>query len=152
MMSGSRIYRIPFYVGIGLGLLWAPLFSFPQAQPQAQSSTSSFAETQHEIVLLLIKKKEFEKALEEACKIFQMQWPEEKEPELLKELRGFADQLLHNEQHAIAIRLLDKNLDHFKSNKSKASIWKEKGYLYKALGEDEMALDCFREAQRLEKK
>ena len=48
--------------------------------------TRSVAETQHEIVMLLIKKKEYEKAATEAHKIFEMKWPQNQEPLLLHEL------------------------------------------------------------------
>ncbi len=113
--------------------------------------TRSLAESQHEIVILLIKQKEFEQALREANKIFDMKWPQDQEPTLLRELLLFADQFLHSGQAATGVRLLETNLKSFKNPVSQASIWKEKGYLYKNLGEDKRALECFREAQRLEK-
>lgn len=111
----------------------------------------SVAESQHEIVTLLLRKKEFAKAQEEANKIFQMKWPESQEPVLLKELLWFSDQFHHNGQPALSVRLLETNLNMFKDNSSKAAIWKEKGYLLKEMGQDDKALDCFREALRLEK-
>ncbi len=113
--------------------------------------TRSLAESQHEIVILLIKQKDFEQALVEANKIFNMKWPPDQEPTLLKELLLFADQFLHNGQAATGVRLLEANFKSFKNPASLASIWKEKGYLYKNLGDDKHALECFRQAQRLEK-
>jgi tetratricopeptide (TPR) repeat protein len=111
----------------------------------------SFAESQHEIVKILISKKEFAKAAAEANKIFQMKWPDDQEPILLKELLGFSDQFLLYKQNELALQLLDTNLPLFKSSKSKASIWKEKGYLLEKMGQHDKALECFREAQRVEK-
>jgi tetratricopeptide (TPR) repeat protein len=121
------------------------------AQNLDLKKTQSLAESQHEIVTLLIRKKEFAKAQEEANKIFQMKWLESQEPVLLKELLWFSDQFHHNGQPALSVRLLETNLNMFKGDSSKAAIWKEKGYLLKEMGQDDKALDCFREAQRLEK-
>jgi tetratricopeptide (TPR) repeat protein len=122
-----------------------------RAQNLDLNKTRSVAESQHEIVMILLEKKEFAKAQEEASKIFQMKWPQSQEPVLLRELLWFSDKFLDNGQPALAVRLLETNLNTFKENSSKAAIWKEKGYLLKEMGQDDKALDCFREAQRLEK-
>ncbi len=120
--------------------------------PAAQlGKTRSLAESQHEIVLLLIKKKDFEQALTEANKIFDMRWPADQEPTLLKELLLLSDKFMHAEQAAVGVRLLETNLRSFRLPASQASIWKEKGYLYKGMGDNDRALECFRQAQRLEK-
>ena len=113
--------------------------------------TRSQAESQHEIILLLIKKKEFSQALAEAHRIFEMKWPADQEPTLLKELLLLSDRFLHAQQAAIGIRLLETNMKSFKNPASQAAIWKDKGYLYKNLGDNDKALECFRQAQRLEK-
>jgi tetratricopeptide (TPR) repeat protein len=131
--------------------------SMPALAAQADTSSSqldktrSQAESQHEIVLLLIKKKEFTQALAEANKIFEMKWPADQEPTLLKELLLLSDSFLQAHQAATGIRLLETNSKAFKSPASQATIWKEKGYLYKNMGENDKALECFRQAQRLEK-
>ena len=114
------------------------------------SKTRSLAEAQHEIVMILIKKKDFDRAAEEANKIFQMKWPDDQEPILLKELLDFSTQFLRNSQPALAIRLLEANIGMFKFAQSKVAIWKEKGYVLEKMGQPDKALDCFREAQRLE--
>ena len=106
------------------------------------------AQAQHEIVMLLIEKKEYAKAGEEANKIFQMKWPDGQESLLLYDLLGFSDRLRHAGQPAIALRLLETNYGTFKDAKSKAEIWMDKGYLYKEMGQPEKALECFKEAQR----
>ncbi len=111
----------------------------------------SLAESQHEIVVLLLQKKQFDQALTEANKIFLMKWPADQEPLLLKELLRLSDRFMHTGQPALGIRLLEGNQKSFKSKTSQASIWKEKGYLLKNMGKSDQALECFREAQRLEK-
>ena len=109
------------------------------------------AEAQHEIAVLLITKREYDKAVEEAAKIFQMAWPAGQEPVLLKDLLFFADEFLHNGQPTYGLLLLERVGGGFKGVPSRIAIWKEKGYLHKELNQADKALECFREAQRLEK-
>jgi|WetSurMetagenome_2_1015567.scaffolds.fasta_scaffold02364_8 tetratricopeptide (TPR) repeat protein len=123
-----------------------------ESPAQALGKTRNMAEMQHEIVMLLIQKKEYEKALGEAAKIFDMKWPIDQEPLLLKELLFISDKLLQEKQAPLAVRLLDSNSKVFRTNASQVSILKEKGYLYKSLNEADKALECFRQAQLLEKK
>ncbi len=110
----------------------------------------SIAESQHEIVVLLMEKKEFGQALTEANKIFNMRWPEAQEPMLLKELLNLSDRFMHKEQTPLGLQLLETNQRMFKSAASQIAIWKEKGYLLKKMNQTDKALDCFRQAQRLE--
>jgi len=121
------------------------------SQPAELGKMRSIAESQHEIVMSLIRKKEFSQALSEANKIFQLNWPPNQEAPLRKDLLYFADQFLHGGQAAIGLQLLETNLKAFKNNASRAAILKEKGYLHKNMGQEDKAIECFREAQRLEK-
>jgi len=151
MRSGDmRSLRLAI-AGAVLGTTLFPTMPLLRAQTWDLNKTRSVAESQHEIVMILIRKKEFDKAAEEANKIFKMKWPDDQEPVLLKELKGLADQFHLNQQSALAVRLLETNISIFKTVKSKAAIWKEKGYLLEKMGQHDKALDCFREAQRLEK-
>lgn len=116
----------------------------------ALGRTRSMAETQHEIVMLLIKKKEYSKAVSEARKIFDMKWPADHEPLLLRELLILSDQFLHHGKASFGLELIERNAKSFKATTSQIAILKEKGYLYKCLGQNDKALDSFREAKRLE--
>jgi tetratricopeptide (TPR) repeat protein len=142
----------------GLLLLGAAAMATAEGMPQAKPSDAalaknlSMAESQHEIVMILLKKKEFTQAAAEADKIFQMDWPPKEEPRLLQELIGLSGQFLKYEQPALALRLLEKNGPSFKELKSQVAVWKERGYLLKSMGQDDKALECFRKAQELEKK
>jgi tetratricopeptide (TPR) repeat protein len=129
-----------------------PLRPLPASQSgdPALGKTKSMAEMQQEIVLLLIKKKDFTKALTEADKIFEMKWPEDQEPLLLKSLIYLSEQLLDQGQAALGLQLVEKNSKFFKKTASQIAVWKEKGYLYKSLGQADNAIECFRQAQNLE--
>jgi len=151
-LTRSKAVLAPSFLGLVLAV---PAPQSPARQSVADNAelgkTRSRAATQHEIVVLLLEKKEFEKAASEAGKIFEMKWPPDQEQVLLRELLFFSDQFLHRDQAHVALLLLDKNMKWFKSEASQAAIWKDKGYLFKRMNQMDKALDCFREAQRLEK-
>ncbi len=155
MRSGGRI---PLCAAALAAILFS--LSVPPAAPaddQRQDAArsvdrlKSMAEAQHEIVMIFLKKKDFAGAEREAHKIFEMGWPEDQEGLLLKELLGLSNEFLQAGQAAAGVRLMDKHQNRFKLPKSQVAIWKEKGYAYKSMGEDDKALDCFRKAQQLEK-
>jgi tetratricopeptide (TPR) repeat protein len=127
-----------------------PAFTSQLDEPAALGKTKSMAEMQHEIVMILIRKKEYEKAAAEANKIFDMKWPDGQEPLLLKELLNLSDQFLRHGQASVSLNLIERNSKSFKNGPSRIAILKEKGYLYKSLKEDDKALDCFRQARELE--
>jgi tetratricopeptide (TPR) repeat protein len=137
-----------------LSLLAASPIPVPARQSDSPAAVlgkiRSMAETQHEIVMLLIRKKEFDQAAAEASKIFDMNWPTNEEPVLLLELNILSRKFQEEHQESMAMRLLDLNSKAFKSAKSQIWIWKEKGYLFKKMGQDDKALECFQKAQRLE--
>lgn len=112
--------------------------------------TRSIAETQHEIVVLLIKKKEYNKAVSEADKIFNMKWPEDHEPLLLSELRLLSDQFLRQGQAPHSLQLIERNSRYFRTKASRIAILKEKGYIHKCMGQNDKAIDYFKEARQLE--
>jgi tetratricopeptide (TPR) repeat protein len=132
------------------GLL--PAFSGQLDSPVALDRTKSMAATQHEIVMLLIRKGEYERALEEANKIFDMRWPTDQEPLLLRELLYVTGQFLNHRQAPLGLELIDKNSKCFKTPSSQIAILKEQGYLYKTLNKTDKALDCFEKARKMEKK
>jgi len=160
-MSGGNLHVFRLWVAVtaastlvcGIMMLAAPALAGPLVtyQNPALSRTLSMAESQHEIIMILLRKKEYAQAAEEADKIFQMDWPANEEPRLLKELLGLSNQFVEHSQHSLGFQLLDRNARAFKTIKSLVAIWKEKGYVLKKMGQDDKALECFRKAQQLEK-
>ncbi len=122
----------------------------PAATDSSLEKMRSVAESQHEIFMLLLKKQEYAKAVDEAGRIFEMKWPGDQEPLLLKELMSLSDQLVHAKQPAGGLQLLERNLKYFRGVESRVAILKEMGYLHKNLGHDDQALSCFRQAKELE--
>ena len=139
-----------------LAALFAGLFSItPLPAFQADTSASlgkmkSIAEAQHEIVLLLIKKQEYDKAAAEADKIFDLNWPGDQEPLLLKELLNLAEAFLQQGQAPMGLKLIERNSRHFKMTSSQTAVLKEMGYLCKSLKQDDKAIEYFKKARDLE--
>lgn len=137
-------------------IITAAIFSvLPLYGNQSDSTigaTRSKAATHHEIVMLLMKQKEYEKAAVEAHKIFEMKWPDDQEPLLLKELLLISGQFRSQGQSPMGLEFLDMNSHCFKQTPSRIAILKEKGWLYKTMGQDKKAMECFQKAQELENK
>jgi tetratricopeptide (TPR) repeat protein len=138
-----------------LALLAGMISAMPLPAFQADASASlgkmkSMAEAQHEIVVLLIKKQEFEKAATEANKIFDMKWPGDQEPLLLKELLNLANAFLQQGQAPLGLRLIERNSKYFQKISNQAAIFKEMGYLYKSLNQNDKAIESFKKARDLE--
>ncbi|MBN1568235.1 MAG: hypothetical protein JXA73_10340 [Acidobacteria bacterium] len=127
--------------------------ALPAGQAGANASLEkikSMAEAQHEIVVILVKKKDYEKAAAEANKIFEMNWPENQESLLVKELRTLSDLFLNAGQAPLSLKLIERNYSRFKNRTSQAALLKEMGYIHKSLGQDDKAIEYFRKARDLE--
>ncbi len=157
-MSSHERIKIPVKIS-GIALLFILLTTLisivsvsadQEGTSASLGKTKSMAEAQHEIVVLLIQKKEYEKAAAEANKIFEMRWPEDQEPLLVKEMRTLTDQFLRSGQASVGLRLIERNFGRFKTSSSQAALLKEMGYLHKHLNQNDKALDCFKKALDLE--
>jgi hypothetical protein len=139
--------RIILLVGISLILGMLPVVGQSEL-----GNTKRIAATQHEYVMLLIKNKQYDQAEKEACKIFEMKWPDGQESLLLTELLVLSDQFLRHGQPSIGLHLIERNERSFKQTASQIAIFKEMGFLYKSLNQEDKALEYFRKAQELEDK
>jgi hypothetical protein len=127
-------------------ILSAPVFS----QAESWEKTRHLAEVQHEIVMLLIEKGEFEKVPQAATEIFQMNFPQDQEHLILVEVEILVDALIHHKQITVAHQVVDSALKCKITSKSKAQLHREKGYLFKQEGKTEQALESFQMSKKLE--
>ncbi len=148
MSTGRLLYRRRILAGTLLAFTAGLAVPRLPAQESDFNRTRKIAEAQHDIVMMLIRKKEFTRAAEEADKIFDMKWPENQETTLRKCLLNYSDLFRHDEHPEIALRLLDKHIGMFKSNKNRADILMDKAYLLEGMGRHDEALQCFREAKQ----
>jgi len=147
----SRSVMAVIFFAAGLAMAFPVQGTRNSGTPDASlEKMRSIAESQHEIFLLLLHKKEYPKAIDEAGRIFEMKWPPDQEPLLVRELISLSGRLVHAGQTPSGLLLLERNLKFFHSAKSRVSILKEMGYLHKTLDHDDQALDCFRQAKELE--
>ncbi len=112
--------------------------------------TRRIAEAQHEVILLLIKNKAFDKVMDGCKKIFSLSFPRDREHLLVKSVTVFADSLVRQEQLRLARQVLDAALRVVRFKPSKATLYKEKGYISKVEGKDQEALAFFEEAIKLD--
>jgi tetratricopeptide (TPR) repeat protein len=118
---------------------------------QGWERSRSVAEAQHEIVMLLIKGKAFDKVLQASQEIFSLRFPYNQEHLFVTEGRILSSALFDQQQYELAQALLDQALRAVNSNSSKALLYKEKAYLCKQEGKDDEAMELFEKAIELEK-
>ncbi len=107
------------------------------------------AEAQHEIVLLLIERKEFDKVPGAAREIFNLGFPEDQEHRLVKEAEILTNALLHHNQIRVAHQVLDDALSCVKTRGARAKLHREKAYVYKKEGKTDEAMREFEKAVAL---
>jgi len=112
--------------------------------------TRSIAEAQHEIVMLLIKNKQYDKVLPASKKIFALNFPPAREYQLVDHARLASASLSDQKNFTLAQQLLDEALKAVHTNKSKATLYKEKALICSKNGQDGQAMKFLEEAVRLE--
>lgn len=110
----------------------------------------SIAESQHEIVKLLIKKKEFDKVFEASKKIFLLEFPREHEHLKVEEAKTLTDLLLPHQQFQLVHQILDQAIQVVNSQKLKAQLYKEKAYVCVKEGREEDAMKLFEKSIEME--
>ncbi|MFB3904675.1 MAG: hypothetical protein ACE15E_14590 [Acidobacteriota bacterium] len=112
--------------------------------------TRSIAEAQHEIVMLLIKNKQYDKVLAASKKIFALNFPPSREYQLVDHARLASASLIEQKNYTLAHQLLDEALKSVHTKKSKATLYKEKALICSKTGQDGQAMKFLEEAVRLE--
>jgi tetratricopeptide (TPR) repeat protein len=128
------------------------LFMFPVAeQGESWEQIRAVAETQHEIIMLLIDEGRFEEIPEAAEKIFELKFPENHQNLFVQEAQLLTDALVHKEEFKVAHQVLDIAIKCARTDKIKARIFREKAYLFKKEGKSEEALQYFEDSLALER-
>jgi hypothetical protein len=106
---------------------------------------------QHEIVMLLIEKKEFEKVPDAAREIFTLPFPPDQEHRVVKEAELLSDALQHHGQFEVAHLMLDMAMNCVSTTKAQAQLHREKAFLLKKEGKTDEAMEAFQKSVELEK-
>ncbi len=125
----------------------------PASTPDAQTlKMLSIAESQHEIVQLLIQKGEYEKALDEYRAILDLKLPAAYDEAVFKEIVIVARKFYDANQKELAYQALDLGFDRLKSADLKAKILSVKAGLLKKDGRIERAIETYKKEIELREK
>ena len=111
----------------------------------------SIAESQHEIVTLLIKQGQYQRVAPEMKKIFELNLPEKYEEAVAQSASLVAGMLVERQQFAIAHEVVNEALKRARLNENRAALFKVEGYVYKSEGNLEKALESLEKAVQLER-
>ncbi len=111
----------------------------------------SIAETQHEIVKVLIEQGRFDRVLPEMRKIFDLKLPDKYESNVAQSASLIANALVESRQFALAHAVLDEAQKRMRQNENKASLLKIQAYVYKSEGNLDKALEALEKAVELER-
>ncbi len=114
--------------------------------------TREIAESRVEVIRLLIEKKDYDRAVAEAEKLFSMKMPHDKEHLMVESAKHLADALMHDTQYDHALRLLDIAIQGVEQNPHKAKLYKEKGFVCEKKGDRDEALRHFEQSLKLQEK
>lgn len=124
----------------------------PASEPsQDVKQALSIAETEHEVIRLLIKQGQFDRVIPEMNKIFQLELPIRYEGYVAQSASLIAEMLVEKKQFSIAHQILDQALPKMKKRENQAALWKIQAFVFKSEGNNESALDCLQQAIELEK-
>lgn len=119
-----------------------------QAQPVLQLSQAAY---RHDIILLLIKKGEFDAVLPETRRLLAIKFAPKDEGKLTDSLVVIADALAHQRRADLAQQVLDEGLKVVTLSKSKAELYKRKAFFFKKVGKEDDAIRFFKMALDAEK-
>lgn len=117
--------------------------------PQVVRSLS-LASGYHDLANLYIKKGEMEKAAAEARHILQLDLPAEHEHLVVKSLAIISDKLGEAKRFDLSQSLLDETLRSAEQPLNRVVVLKTKARLYRLAGDDDKAIESFKQALELE--
>ncbi len=123
----------------------------PEAGDSDLKQMLSIAETQHEIVKVLIAQGRYDRVLPEMRKIYELRLPDKYEGAVAQSASLVANLLAESKQFMLGHEVLEEAQRRVKQNDNKASLLKIQAYVYKAEGNLEKALQCLERAVELEK-
>ena len=127
----------------------------PPAGQQGQDSVEvllSIAESQYEIVKLLIKRGNYDRVLPEMKKIYELNLPVRYEQAVAESASLVAHLLVENRQFALAHNVLKEALPRMKDGRNEASLLKIQAYVFKSEGRLQEALETLERAVAVEKR
>lgn len=140
-----------FLAGIGAETAYAQQGAPEIENDQAIKQMLSIAESEHEIIKLLIGQGQFQRVVPEMKRILDLDLPIRYEEAVAQSASLISEMLVGKSQFAIAHELLDESLKRMRLNENKAALWKIQAYVFKSEGNFDKALECLQKAIDLEK-
>jgi tetratricopeptide (TPR) repeat protein len=157
----QRILAFSFAIFAAFGLMQTSLLPAFEASPTLKGEKLSpeaekklnLAGIQHDLILLLIEKRDFDSIEPEWKAVLDLKLGKEFEDLVGKSIVAISYTLLEAKRFALALKLLDESLAAAPfSDKSKANIYACKAALYKELKDVDSAIQAMRRAKDLEGK
>ena len=121
-----------------------------QEPSQTSERMMSIAESEHEIVMLLIKKKSYEEALAECVRLFAIALPTKEQDRFLLSARTISMTLRRQGKPHLALQFVDVAIKAVDSREVLAGLYKEKAFIHKEMGQEDEAMKLFKKAIELE--
>ncbi|MBN2430386.1 MAG: hypothetical protein JXQ27_02875 [Acidobacteria bacterium] len=116
---------------------------------QSPDEKKAIAGSQHEMLMLLIEKGEYEQVPEELRIILELKFEGKYEKYVTDEIVILSTQLSQKQQYELCHQILDMGLAALQEKESLARLYKEKGAVYKLTGDSEKALEMFKKSVEL---
>lgn len=125
-----------------------------QTPPQTDrwQEIREYAESQLEIVNLLIEQGQFDQVAVESGKIFALEIPVEQHHRVVEAAKKLADSLFHFKQYSVAKQVLLQGLGAVQPTDLQAELHQDLGYVCKQLKQNDEAMRHFRLAIQLRRK
>ena len=131
----------------------APLQRVVTGEPSEQEieQMRSIAESQFEIVKILIKQGRYDRVLPEMKKIYDLNLTEKYEQATAESASLAANLLLERRQFDLALQILDTAFGHMRRNDNRAALLKVMAFVYKSEGNLDKAMELLTRAVELER-
>jgi len=151
LMGRRRILVFSFLAVAMLGSVGTGVVSaFQSSQEEETVKKLQIASVQHELVLLLVEKKNFDRVQAEWKKVLDLKLDGKYEGAIAQSLLTIGYKLSEAKQFALAQKILDESLPAVEfSNKDRADIFRFKAYLFKEAGDLDAAIGALRQASEL---
>lgn len=123
----------------------------PEASEADLKQMLSIAETQHEIVKVLIAQGRLDRVLPEMKKIYDLRLPDKYEGAVAQSAGLIANLLAESKQYALGHEVLEEAQKRVRQNENKVSLLKIQAYVFKSEGNLEKALQALERAVELER-
>ena len=140
------------YIIIAAGLLCLAIggSASAEAADKAAADRMAIAQAQHDMMVLLIDKGEYDKVPAELQKILDLHFTGADEQKVVSEILILSDLLVKKDQPKVSLRLVDMGLGALKEKDSLVKLYKEKGFLYKTMNQPDKAMEMFEKVKAIE--